>query len=139
MFDVSDTEYRVEIKARDAHGVEHSLVHVFAPIGEPVLIEFQRRLSRTEAKRNRVIFEGNPMEAKLWLWNKQIVSVEGYSAGGTDLMKSGEWAARVPPPHRVAAVDRFYEVWTAEDADDLADQSPFAGPSALPSSRPTAE
>jgi len=141
-FDVAMVEeagYRVAFKAAagDGTGRLWPVTHVFRDISQEELLEFERKLPRTELRRNKLITKGSAMKAKLDLWAKLIKKVEGYVYKGRDLVELSDWKAKVPPQHRVQAIDSMYEMIVPDEEEE--DLAPFGEPSEDGSSGDTHE
>jgi hypothetical protein len=118
-----DIDPRVEFEVRQGNRSE-KVAHVFAEVSEADLVKYRRKALDFKRRGKQVENKGSSDAAAIWLWDKCIKSVEGYQAGdGADLMTREDWKKRVPPVHKVTAVELLYqveEVDAAEDADPLA-------------------
>ena len=121
MFDLNDSDKPIEVKIIDStRGTAVTVTHLLRQPSEAEVLEYSRRSTRLRLSQDSarsgaeksVEFEDASAPARLWLWEKLILSVGGYSLGGKKIEGelTAEARAKIPPRHKLAAAGHFDSV-----------------------------
>lgn len=105
-------------------GKKYRVAHVFGPLTDDLLVEYDRRCEvrygeaeRKEADGGRAVARSaQNFDAAVWLWNQLIRSVEGYSQ-----LEGVDWRSGVKDKYKAAAIDTALLAAAIETDDQLPD------------------
>ena len=129
-FRVGLKERKVELIApQDGH--DHKLTHILRYPTSSEWIDYDRQTSNVKLRGRKTKYESRILEARIHLYDKLVISVEGYVVDGkppvplTPEVKA--WKDEIPVMHKSEVIGSFGEVCPVEDEDEEEEKNESSG------------
>lgn len=104
-------------------------VHVMTRFNGPTLSAYRRKLSASATfKRGGSKVVVKEVDVNLEYWKIMVVSVEGYTVNGTEVMKLDDWkkqVANLAPDHCLLALAQITSAFSENDNEEEEEECPF--------------